>query len=36
MQISKRGGFLKCQLSGNRVLISGQAKTYLIGDIFVD
>ncbi len=36
MQISKRGGFLKCQLSGNRVLIAGQAKTYLIGDIFVD
>ncbi len=36
MQLSKRGGFLKCKLSGNRVLISGQAKTYLIGDIFVD
>lgn len=36
IQISKRGGFLKCQLSGNRVLIAGQAKTYLIGEIFVD
>lgn len=36
MQLSKRGGFLKCQLFGDRVLISGQAKTYLVGDIFVD
>jgi PhzF family phenazine biosynthesis protein len=36
MQLSQRGGFLKCQLAGDRVLISGSAKTYLIGDIFVD
>jgi PhzF family phenazine biosynthesis protein len=36
VQLSKRGGFLHCQLSGDRVLISGKAKTYLIGDIFVD
>jgi len=36
IQISKRGGFLKCQLAGNRVLIAGHAKTYLVGEIFVD
>jgi PhzF family phenazine biosynthesis protein len=36
VQLSKRGGFLHCQLSGDRVLISGKAKTYLIGDIFID
>lgn len=36
IQLSKRGGFLYCQLSGDRVLISGKAKTYLIGDIFID
>lgn len=35
IQLSKRGGFLHCQLSGNRVLISGKAVTYLIGEIFV-
>ena len=32
-QISARGGFLKCQLMGNRVLISGKACTYLTGSI---
>jgi PhzF family phenazine biosynthesis protein len=36
IQLSRRGGFLKCQLLGDRVLISGLAKTYLIGDIFID
>lgn len=36
VQLSARGGFLKCQLSGERVLISGQAKTYLVGEIFID
>lgn len=32
-QISKRGGELFCQLVGDRVLISGRAKTYLTGEI---
>jgi len=32
-QISKRGGELFCQLTGDRVLISGKAKTYLKGEI---
>ena len=36
IQLSQRGGFLKCQLAGDRVLIAGSAKTYLIGDIFVE
>jgi PhzF family phenazine biosynthesis protein len=34
-QISKRGGKLRCEMKGNRVLISGQAVTYLIGEIMV-
>jgi len=32
-QISARGGFLKCQLMGERVLISGNAHTYMTGTI---
>lgn len=32
-QISKRRGELFCQLAGERVLISGKAKTYLTGEI---
>jgi PhzF family phenazine biosynthesis protein len=36
IQLSKRGGFLNCQLYGDRVLISGKAKTYLIGNIYTD
>lgn len=32
-QLSARGGFLKCTLNGNRVLISGQAKTFMQGEI---
>jgi len=32
-QLSKRRGSLKCRLAGNRVEISGQAKTYLTGTI---
>jgi len=32
-QLSARGGFLKCQLMGERVLISGNACTYMIGSI---
>ena len=35
-QLSQRGGSLHCQLSGDRVLLSGKAKTYLTGDIFVE
>jgi PhzF family phenazine biosynthesis protein len=33
-QLSKRKGLLACKYLGDRVLISGKAKTYLIGDIF--
>lgn len=32
-QISKRQGELKCELSGDRVKITGKAVTYLIGEI---
>ncbi len=32
-QLSKRGGFLKCELIGDRVLIGGKAVTYLEGFI---
>ena len=34
-QLSQRGGDLVCQLNGDRVLISGQAVTYLIGEILI-
>jgi PhzF family phenazine biosynthesis protein len=34
-QVSSRGGFLKCEQSGDRILISGQAILYLKGDIKV-
>jgi PhzF family phenazine biosynthesis protein len=33
IQLSKRQGHLFCQLRGDRVLISGKAVTYLIGEI---
>lgn len=33
-QVSKRGGFLKCRLDGQRVLISGQAKLVIEGELF--
>jgi PhzF family phenazine biosynthesis protein len=36
IQLSKRTGNLKCRYLNNRVEISGQAKLYLIGDLFVD
>jgi PhzF family phenazine biosynthesis protein len=36
MQLSARQGKLKCKLVGDRVEISGQAKLYLIGKIFLD
>jgi len=35
IQLSTRKGFLECELNGNRVLISGNARTYLEGDIFI-
>ena len=34
-QISKRRGELFCEISGKRVLISGNAATYLIGEIYL-
>lgn len=34
-QISKRGGELRCQLSGDRVLITGQAQVYSEATIYV-
>ena len=35
IQLSERRGYLDCELVGNRVRISGQAKCYLIGNIFL-
>lgn len=35
-QISARGGYLRCELVGERTLISGQAKLYLSGEINVE
>ncbi|WP_439555352.1 PhzF family phenazine biosynthesis protein [Dyadobacter sp.] len=34
-QLSKRGGYLKCELDGERVYIGGQAKLYLKGEILI-
>ena len=34
-QLSERGGELNCELIGNRILISGQARTFLVGEIEV-
>jgi len=36
MQLSKRRGWLKCRLAGERVEISGQARAYMKGFINVD
>jgi len=33
VQVSRRGGELSCELAGDRVLISGRAVTYLVGEI---
>jgi len=33
MQVSPRGGYLKCKLNGDRVLISGQVMVYMKGEI---
>ncbi|SOE22826.1 phenazine biosynthesis protein PhzF family [Spirosomataceae bacterium TFI 002] len=35
LQISKRGGFLRCEHLENRVKIAGKAKLYMIGEIFI-
>jgi len=35
IQLSKRKGYLECEMKADRVLISGNAKTYLEGDIFI-
>ncbi|MCF2487091.1 PhzF family phenazine biosynthesis protein [Dyadobacter sp. CY347] len=35
-QLSKRGGYLKCELDGERVHIGGQARLYLKGEILID
>jgi PhzF family phenazine biosynthesis protein len=35
-QLSKRGGYLKCELDGERVKIGGQARLYLKGEIEVE
>jgi PhzF family phenazine biosynthesis protein len=35
IQLSKRKGYLECEMKGDRVLISGNARTYLEGDIFI-
>ncbi len=36
IQLSERKGYLQCKLLEDRVEISGNAKLYLIGEIFVD
>jgi len=35
IQLSKRRGYLDCELAGDRVLMSGNAVTYLSGEIYV-
>jgi PhzF family phenazine biosynthesis protein len=35
MQLSKRGGYLKCKYLNDRVEISGRAKLYLTGNLFI-
>jgi len=34
-QVSLRGGDLRCELKGDRVLIGGQATLYMKGKIFL-
>jgi len=36
IQLSARKGFLRCAYHGDRVKISGQAKTYLQGEITLE
>ncbi len=35
IQLSERRGYLNCENKGERVIISGEAVTYLIGEIFI-
>jgi len=35
IQLSKRRGYLDCELAGDRVLMSGHGVTYLVGDILI-
>jgi PhzF family phenazine biosynthesis protein len=35
IQLSKRRGYLDCELAGDRVLMSGHAVTYLVGDVLI-
>jgi PhzF family phenazine biosynthesis protein len=35
IQLSQRGGYLYCEDKGERVLISGSAVTYMIGEIYI-
>jgi PhzF family phenazine biosynthesis protein len=35
LQLSPRKGYLQCTAAGNRVMISGKAKTYLIGQLLI-
>lgn len=36
IQLSKRKGYLKCRYLNDRVEISGEAKLYMIGEIYID
>ena len=36
MQLSERKGVIKCQYKDDRVLISGKARTYLVGQIWIN
>lgn len=36
VQLSERNGFLQCKYLGDRVEISGKAKIYMIGEIFIE
>ncbi|HXD76729.1 MAG TPA: PhzF family phenazine biosynthesis protein [Puia sp.] len=36
MQLSPRRGWLGCELKGDRVLISGTARAFLVGDLLLD
>ena len=35
-QVSARGGDVRCEWQGERVLMSGKARTYLQGKVFLD
>ncbi|POP47113.1 isomerase [Superficieibacter electus] len=35
-QVSARGGDIRCELQGERVLMSGQAKTYIVGKLMLE